>query len=70
MFAADAEFQARTRRAAARAADADEFANAVAVDRDEGIFFVDALLLVNLEEAGGVVARNAEGGLREIVGAE
>src|SRR5690606_31072552 len=70
MFAADPQLEARASAAPAFTADADQLSDAFAVDGDERVFFVDALLLVGLEEARGVVARNAESGLREVVGAE
>ena len=40
------------------------------VEGDEGVVGVDGLALVGREEGRGVVARDTEGGLREIVGAE
>jgi hypothetical protein len=51
--------------------DAHQFADAVDIERDEGILFDDAFLLVDSSGIGrGVVARNAEGGLGQVVGAE
>src|SRR5690242_12933001 len=70
MLAADAELQVLARLAAALGADLHQLADAIAVDRDEGVLLEDALLLILAEEAAGVIARQAEAGLRQIVGAE
>ena len=50
--------------------DLHQLADAVAIDADEGIVIEQALLQVIAEEAAGIVARQAEAGLRQIVGAE
>ena len=70
VLAADAELEVGPCLAAALAADPHELAHALAVDADEGILLQDALLLIGTEEGAGVVAREAEAGLREIVGPE
>ena len=51
-------------------ADLDQLADALVVERDEGVVLEDAALLVVLQERAGVVAAEAEGGLGQVVGAE
>src|SRR5277367_1547553 len=70
MLAADADLEIGPRLAAARDADLDQFADAVAIDRDERIDLQNSLGDVGAEESGGVVATDAIGGLGQIVGAE
>ena len=70
MLAADAELQVVARLAAALAADLDQLADALDVERGEGIVLEDAALLVLLQERRRVVAAEAEGRLRQVVGAE
>src|SRR5581483_8414917 len=70
VLAADADFQTRPRLAAALHADLDELADALAIDRDERIDLEDALGHIGTEEARRVVAADAVGGLRQIVGTE
>src|SRR5882757_9260654 len=70
MLAADAHLQIGPRLASARDADLDELADAVAIDRDEGIDLENALGDVGAEKTRGVVAADAVGGLRQVVGAE
>ena len=70
MFAANADLELRPRLAAALDADLDQFADAVAIDRDERIDLQNAARNIGAEESGGVVAADAVGGLRQIVGAE
>src|SRR5262245_8751206 len=64
MLAANADLEFRPRLAPALNADLHEFADAVAVERDEGIDFQDALGDVGAEEARRVIAADAVGGLR------
>ena len=45
-------------------------ADAVGVDRGERILLEDLLVLIDLQELPDVVAREAEGQLRQVVGAE
>ena len=59
MFAANAKLEFGLHRATTFAAHANEFADAVTVDRNERVLLIDAALLINLEETGSVVARNA-----------
>ena len=47
-----------------------EHADAFRVERRERVLLDEAGLLVGADEARGVVARDAEGGLRQVVGAE
>src|SRR5580704_19406494 len=68
MLAANAELEVFPRPPSALGCDAHEFADAVAVDRHERIDGKDALVAVRAEEACRVVAADAEGGLRQIVG--
>src|SRR5690242_14129627 len=70
MLAADAELQVVARLASAVGRDANHLSDTLAVERDERVDREDALRGVSAEEARRIVARDAEGGLREIVGAE
>src|SRR6516165_2310203 len=70
MLAADADLEMRPPLAAARHADLHQLADAVAAEGDEGIDVEDALGDVGRQEARGVVAADAVGGLRKVVGAE
>src|SRR5579862_412552 len=70
MLAADAELNAGPRLAAALAADADQLAHAFLVDGDERVALDDSLPLIGAEKSAGIVARQAEGGLGQVVGAE
>src|SRR5436309_12167401 len=70
MLAANADLEIGPRLAAARDADLDELADAVAIHRDERIDLQNALGDIDAEESGRVVAADAVGRLREIVGAE
>ena len=70
MFAADAELDVGAGRAAALGGDFDELADAFDIDRNERIARVDALIDIGAEEAAGVIAADAERGLRQVVGAE
>ena len=57
-------------RAAALGADLDEFADAVLIDGDERVDLDDLRVEVVAEDGRGIVAREAETGLRQVVGAE
>src|SRR5262249_42273743 len=70
VLAANAHFELWPRLAAAFDADAHQFPHAIAVDGHEGIARKDAARQVSAEKARGVVAADAVGGLRQIVGAE
>jgi hypothetical protein len=70
MLAANAELDAGPRRSPALGRDLHQFADAFAVDRDERVAREDALFDVGGEKRRRVVARNAECGLRQVVGAE
>uniref|UniRef100_A0A0N4ZZV7 Carbamoyl-phosphate synthase (glutamine-hydrolyzing) n=1 Tax=Parastrongyloides trichosuri TaxID=131310 RepID=A0A0N4ZZV7_PARTI len=70
MFAADAHLHARLGRATALLGDADQVAHAVLVQTDEGVVLEDALVQIDLQEATGIVAADAEGCLGQVVGAE
>ena len=70
VLAADADLQLRAHLAAALDADAHQFTDALLVDRHERIGRQDPARGINAEEARGVVARNAERRLRQIVSAE
>ena len=70
MFAADADDEFRRRRASARRAHLHESPDALRVDRLERIERENALRGVPRQDRRGVVAREAEGHLGEIVGAE
>ena len=58
------------RRAAALGGDAHHLADPVGVERHERVVLENAGLLIGADEARRVVARDAVGGLRQIVGAE
>ena len=47
-----------------------QFADAIDIERNEGVGLQEALGGVFAEEAGAVVAADAEGGLGQVVGAE
>ena len=70
MLAADAELEIFARRTAALGGDADQFADAVDIDGNKGIARDQALGEILAQEAAGIVARNAQRGLGQIVGAE
>src|SRR3546814_14703223 len=70
LLAADAELDVRPRRAAALGADHHQLADALCVERDEGVLLDQATLLVGTAEISGIVARQAEAGLGQVVGAE
>src|SRR4029078_10767460 len=70
MLTADADLELRTRLAAALDPDLHEFTDTLRVERYERIDRQNSPRGVNSEKARRVVARNAEGRLREIVGAE
>ena len=69
MLAADADLELAAHLAAALDADPHQFADALLIDRDEGIGRQNAARGVDAEERGRVVATDAERGLRQVVGA-
>src|ERR1700720_883308 len=70
VLAANADLETRAGLAPALNADLYQFADAVAIHRDERIDHQDSLGDVGAEESGGVIAADAVGGLRQVVGAE
>lgn len=70
MFAADAELEPRPRLASAFRPDPDQLADAILIDGDEGIAFDHAEALIRAQEGSRVIARNAEGRLGQVIGAE
>src|SRR5258708_12509872 len=70
MLAANTDLELRPPFAATLDADAHQFAHTVAIDGDEGVAGKDAARHVRAEKARGVVAADAVGGLRQVVGAE
>ena len=70
VLAADAELEVGPGLAAPGHGGLHELAHAGLVDRGEGVLLHDFELGVVREERAGVVARHAEAGLREVVGAE
>ena len=70
MLAADAELEGVAHLAAALGRDLDQLAHTLAIERDERIDRHDSLRHIGAEEARRVVARDAERGLRQVVGAE
>src|SRR5579883_219369 len=70
MLAADADLELVAHGTPALDTDANELADAFAIDRHEWIRRQDATRHVRAEEARRVVAADAEGRLRQIIGAE
>src|SRR5690606_717527 len=70
MLTADTDLEARIGRPAALDGNGDHFAHPLLIDGDERVSLVDALALIGREECGRVVARYAESGLRQVVGAK
>src|SRR5579871_7037318 len=70
MLAADAEFEFCARLASTLRRDLDQFADTVSVERDEGIARDHTLRQILVQEHAGIVARQTERGLREIIRAE
>ena len=70
MLAANAKLDSRARFAAAFGSDGHQIADAILIQSDERILFEDAGVDILVEETRGVVARNADRGLRQIVRAE
>lgn len=56
MFAADAEFQLRTRLAAALGGNADQLSHTIEIERDERIAFNNALALIGIDKTCRVIA--------------
>src|SRR5579883_2589518 len=70
VFAANAELEVAARVAAPFGGGLDQLADPLAVDRYERIGRQDPQFRIGAKEARGIVATDAECGLREIVGAE
>jgi len=70
VFAADAEFDVGAGALGFFNGDFHELADAALVDGGEGVLRHDLGFLIRTEEGAGVVARHAEGRLREVVGSE
>src|SRR5258708_22602025 len=70
MLAAYADLQTRPRFATAFDGDLDEFAHTFAVEHGERILLEHAALQIDRKKFANVIAREAESGLGEIVGAE
>src|SRR5438105_57634 len=70
VLAADAELGVGALGAAALGGDADQVADALLVEADEGVLLEDALVDIGVEEPPRVVAADAEGCLGQVVGAE
>ena len=70
MLAADAELEFLPHLAAGLGGDTDEFPDALAVDRHEGVDRKNALRCIHAQKARRVVAADTKGGLRQVVGAE
>src|SRR6516162_5581822 len=70
VFAANPEFQIWPYLAAPLGSDADQLANAIAVERHERIDWQNSLCRIDAEKARRVVAADAERRLRQVVGAE
>ncbi len=70
MLAADADLQVRLGRTAALNADLHQAADAIDIDRLERILRDDVRLQVMADEAAIIVTAHAQGGLRQVVGAE
>ena len=70
MLAANAELEVRPRGPAAFGGEAHQLAHAFDVQRLERVVRQDAAVAIGAQEGAGVIAGNAEGGLRQVVGAE
>src|SRR5262245_23478812 len=70
VLAADADFELWPGLATALDADADQRADALLIERHERIARQNSARGVDAEETRRIVAADAEGGLRQIVGAE
>src|SRR5262250_276295 len=70
VLAADADLEVAARRATPLGANGDQLADALAVDGDERIDLEDASLGVVGKDRRGIIARQPETGLRQVVGAE
>ena len=70
MFAANAKLDVGPRRAAAFDADRDKFADALLVDRHEGISGENSRSHVAAKKGTRVVARQGHAGLGQVIGAE
>ena len=70
MFPANAEFEVGAGGASALHRDRNQFAHPVAIQGDEGVLLQNPLIAVAFEEIARVVARQAESGLGQVVGAE
>ena len=70
VFAADADLEVGAGFAALDGRHLDELADAVLIERGEGVLLEDSLGQVLGQELVDVVAREAEGGLGEVVGSE
>mgnify|MGYP006983815582 CR=1 FL=1 len=70
MLAADTQMQVGVHAAAQLAGHIHQLADALLIQLGEGIVLVDLLVVVGAEELARVVAREAEGHLREVVRAE
>src|SRR5438132_8620707 len=70
VLTADSHFQFGARLAALLDSNAHQFSHALAINHLEWILFEDALAQVRGQNLVDVITREAEGGLREIVGAE
>ena len=70
VLSANADLEVRAHGAATLDAQAHEFPDALGVDADEGVGRKDSLVVVGVEKASRIVARQPIGGLRQIVGPE
>ena len=70
MFAANAQFDFRTRCAALIDRDLDQLSHAFDIKADERVTRVNALVDIMRQETGGIVAANAQGCLRQVIGAK
>ena len=70
MFATNSQFYAGSRRTSSLGGQTHQFAYAFPVDGNKRIVFQYPLFAINLDKRSGVVSRQAESRLRQIVGAE
>src|SRR5580658_3769422 len=70
MFAADADLQRRPRVASLGHRALHQLPYACLVERSKWVLFEDAVFQIGRQEVVDVVARDAERGLRQVVGAE
>ena len=70
MFAADTQVQIRVRRTTILYSQFDELSDTLLIQRDKRVTFKNLLFAVFRQERTGVITRESEAHLREVVGTE